>query len=601
MGRTNTKKMEARETRLKALPTSERLIKSALIKKKEGRILDASEKHALKMTSEHGEILRLWEQLRKTTEAEAADADGEDEEPKKKAAPEDTQAIKKSAYEHKYPIVEKLLRLLEPKFANHLRTPSISRVVQSMIKYGSASQVKRLVKLVSKDFAAYATDAYAHFAINALIRHVPHEVYDQLLTALVPAVPQLVTHKFGLEVIHSAYSSRWCSATDRNLLVLAIFKDNIAVMKQWKGYPVLEDVLGRNPPLRKRLLTRLFDLCDKLVSQKEAIGYPFVQRLTYAFVSNGTRDEVSELCDTLRPHIAAIALTREGAPLASLAFSLTEPKQRKEILRAFNDNLGPLATNKYSAPVIARLFDLLYDPQLMTKYLLKDLVEHLSQVVNSPYGYLIVLHLLTPSAERKERYFLHNWEQHNLYSLDNKSWNRHTWLTHNYETETVEICSKPAMASHLHALPTIVHAFLKLATATEDGAEGEQSPKKLVKHHASLIAREILHVCETQSMYKAAIKLTPADVSALERLAPAQGKREREDDDNDATAAPVTHSPQRANKKAKVEAKPEGMSKSNGESPGKSNSKGKGKSSSSASPAPAAKKTVIKAKKKSNK
>lgn len=525
-----TSKRQARDTRLKSLPTSERLVKSALIKKKEGRVLDAAEKHALKMSSDHGEILRLWEKLRATTT--------DDGNPGKEG---DAQSMKKGAYEHKYPIVEKLMRLLEPKLANYIRTPSVSRVVQSMIKYGSPAQVEKLLKLVSRDFTNYATDAYAHFAISALIRHAPHDLYKQLLSNVMSAVPQLVSHKFGIEVIHSMYSSRWCSAVDRNLLLLAVFKDNVTVMKQWKGYPILEDVLQQNPSLQKRLLTRLFELCDKLVSQKGAVGYPFVQRLTYAFIRCGTRDEVCELCETLRPHVAAVAVTREGAPLASLVFSLTEPKQRKAILSDFKENLGPLSTNKYSAPVIARLFDLLYDPQILHKYLLRDVVAHLDQVVNSPYGYLIMMHLLTPTAERKARWVLPNWAQHNLYSMENKQWNRHTWLTANYEAETVQICEKPAMTSHLAALPSLVEAFLKLATATgsNEGKGEEEEPssstattKKLERHHAALLAREILFVNEHQPAYKAALKLSPASVSALTRLAPARGKHDREGDED---------------------------------------------------------------------
>ncbi|KPI86652.1 pumillio protein 8 putative (PUF8) [Leptomonas seymouri] len=510
MGRTNTKKQEARAERLGKLPQSERLTKSALIKKKEGRVLDAAEKHALKMSSEHGEMLRLWEKLR-TLEDRSEDSSASA-----------TPASKKTAYQHKYPVVDKLMHLIEPKFASLVRTPSASRVIQSMIKYGSAEQVGKILTLIAKDFATNATDAYAHFVICALIRHMPHDAYRKLLAHVIPAVPQLVAHKFGIEVIHATYSSRWCSPSDRSLLLLAVFKDNVAVMKRWAGYPDVEEVLRQNPALQKRLLTRLFDLSDKLVSQKEAVGFPFVQRLVNVYVKCGTRDEVSELCDTLRPHIATIAATREGAPLASLAFSLTEPKKRKEVLHSLNAQLGELSTSKYAAPVVARLFDLLYDAQMLNKYVAKDLADHIGQVINSPYGYQILMHLLTPHEERKGRFLLPNWREHNLFSMENKEWNHHTWLTADYAKETVEICSKPAVTSHLTALPLLVKAFLAYAT-------DEANSAKLNRHHAALIAREVLHVVQHECLYAAALKLTEAEVQVLSKLAPAQGKREREE------------------------------------------------------------------------
>lgn len=505
MGRTYAKKIEARTERLKTLPQSERNLKSALIKKKEGRILDSAEKHALKMSSEHGEMLRLWEILRSTAD---------EEEDKVHTASE-----KKSAYEHKYPTVDKLVQLMEPKIATLLKTPTGSRVLQSMIKYGSAAHVSKVMKWLSQDFSLYATDAYAHFVVMSLIRHAPHDTFRSLLASLVPNVAQLITHKFGIETLHSAYSSKWCALLDKQLLLLAIFKENVSVMKRWEGYPVLEDVLHKNATLRKRLLSRLFDLSDKLVSQKDSVQFPFVQRLVHAYVVEGTKDEVSELCDTLRPHLPAIATSKEGAPLASLAFALTEPKKRKEILHGFQEKLGEISTSKYGAPVIARLFDLLYDPQILTKYLVSDMVKHIGQIINSPYGYLIFMHLLTPEDERKKKFLLANWWEHNLYALGNKEWNHHTWLTPAFEVEVVEICSKPATASHLVALPPIVEGFLAYI--------GDEANKaKANRHHVFLLAREILHVTETQPPYRAALNLSAEKQATLQALA---GQKEDEE------------------------------------------------------------------------
>lgn len=511
MGQTNKKKIEAREARLKALPQSQRLLKSALIKKKEGRVLDASEKHALKMSSEHGEIIRLWEQLRQTN----AEADNE-----AKSVAE----IKSGAYEHKYPIVDKLMRLILPTFMNYARTPSVSRVLQSMVKYGSPAHIDQITKSIQADFVTCATDGYAHFVVMAVIRHATRDTFKNVLSAIIPAVPQLVTHKFGVHVIHSAYSSRWTTAADRDMLIMGIYKDNQAVMKRWEGFPVLEHVLSRNRSIQKRLLTRLFELVEKLISQKEAVGFPFVQRLALAFLKTGTREEVSELCDSLRPYLGDIAQTREGAPLASLTFSLTHPKKRKEILRTFKDNLGELSTGKYSAPVIARVLDLLYDIQLAKKYLVEDMSEHIGQIIGSEYGFRIIMHLLTPHESRKNRFLFPNWLEHNLYSVENENWNHHTWLTGDYEEEVVEVCGKPAMTSHLQHLPPLLHAFLAYAT-------DEKNATRLNRRNAGLIAREVLRVTGEEPAYKIALGLKPKDVSLLQKLSPASGGKREHDED----------------------------------------------------------------------
>ncbi|RNF12615.1 pumilio protein 8 [Trypanosoma rangeli] len=516
MVQTNRKKEEVRAERLRKFPQTERLRKNALIKKREGRVLNAAEKHAMKMTSEYGEIVRLWEVLRVSTDPAAKD--------------EMTKSVgerKAERYEHKYPTVDLLLKLIEPKFAIYAKTPRVSRVIQSMIKYASLTQLERLLALVSESFVDHATDAYGHFVVIALIRHAPHSFLDKLLTLIIPAVPTLVSHRFGVEVLHAAYSNRLCTSTNRHILILAALKDNVAVMKRWKGYPVLEDVLQQEVAQQKRLLSRLFELCDKLVSQKGAANYPFAQRLVAAYLKRGRKDEVAELCDTLRPHLAALCTTREGAPIVTTVFSLIEPKKRKEVLRALSENLGSFAVDKYGAPAVARLFDLVYDVQLLRKYVVNDLEAHLTQVINSPFGHQIVLHLLTPHLERKNKFLLPNWFQHNLFSIENKEWNRHTWLTHEYEEETVEICSKHAMTTHLLVLPSIVRKFIEVVSDPERGSA-------LNKHYAGLISREVLLVNEAVDDYRAALQLSKEDIQLLTRLTPAmeQKKRLRDDDDD---------------------------------------------------------------------
>ncbi|KAG8346647.1 putative RNA-binding protein [Trypanosoma vivax] len=410
-----------------------------------------------------------------------------------------------------------------------------------MIKYASVPQLERILVLISKEFVSFATDAYGHFVVVALLRHAPHSLFDRVLALIMPGVPTLISHRYGIEVLHAAYSSSLCTATNRNLLALAVFKDNLAVMKRWKGYPLIEEVLVQEISQRKRLLAKLFSMCEKLVSQKSAVGFPFVQRLVAAYLQSGTKEEVSELCVSLRPHLATLCTTREGAPLASLAFALTEPMKRKEVLRAYSMQLGILSASKYSAPVIARLFDLVYNAKLLRKYVVDDMEAHILQVINSPFGHQIFMHLLTPSRERKEKFLLPNWFQHNLFSKENVRWNRHTWLTHDFEEEEVETCSKSAVQSHLAVLPSIVKKFVEVATvkaADTADASGSGTSVGLNRHYAGLIAREILHVSSTEPDYEKALQLSAADVCVLEKLAHSQGrKRERvEEEKTDAAA-----------------------------------------------------------------
>eukprot|EP00331_Platyophrya_macrostoma_P033875 CAMPEP_0176441080 /NCGR_PEP_ID=MMETSP0127-20121128/20977_1 /TAXON_ID=938130 /ORGANISM="Platyophrya macrostoma, Strain WH" /LENGTH=689 /DNA_ID=CAMNT_0017825775 /DNA_START=42 /DNA_END=2111 /DNA_ORIENTATION=+ len=579
MGKTHTKREEARSERLKQLPRSERLAKIATIKKKEGRVLDASEKHALKMTTEYGEIVRLWEVLRTSTDPNAdpaviakraekkrlrdlkrrekkatssegsklrttfEDDDGDDSSssddetataPKALTgeAPQEEQARTVDRYEYKYPVIDKLMSLIAPKFATMAKTPRVSRVIQSMIKFGSPAHLEKLLSMMSSDFLSFCNDAFSHFAVCALMRHAPHALHKKLVGLLIPSLPQIVTHKFGVQVVHAAYSSRLCSTMDRNMLLLGIFKDGVAVMKHYRGYPVLEDILQQELDHQKRLVQRLFEISDKLVSQKEAFTLPFVQRLVFAFLRYGTKHEILEMSVTLKPHLVALCESREGSELAALTFALLEPKARKDALRAVGENLSELLVGKYSSPVVARLFDLMYDAQLLHKFVAAG-VEHMMEAcINSPYGYQVLLHLVTPEGSRRERLLSPAWlHDYNLYSSDNANWNTHTWLNVEYQKETVEICSKPAQRTHLSVLKPLVQKVVSLVA-------DEASRSKLNKLHVGLIAREILHVVDTLPQYQQTLALSSEDIAALQSVLPKKDqKRMREEGDATAEGA----------------------------------------------------------------
>lgn len=567
MGKTYTKKIEARESRLAKLPTSERLRQSAIIKKKEGRVLDSAEKHALMMTTEYGEALKLWEVLRTLDEqgqlglseaqekrakkrerlakkpkignkktgsivtkfgdsdnedSSESDADDETQEPTtSKKNPNGLRGAERFA--HKYPTIDRLFEIIEPKFDNFVRTPRISRVIQSMIKYGSAAHLEKLTTLLSKDFATYACDSFGHYVVIALFKHAPHALFRKLLAVLINDCATLCKHAVGLRVIHTAYTSKLCTAGDKNLMLLGVFKDGVAVMKNWKGYPDIEAILAQEKDQQKRLVAYLYSLVDKLVCQKDAYTFPFVQRLTLIFMRFGNKDDVMDMCDSLRPHLQNLVSSgKDGALLASLTFSLLEPKMRKEPLRLFSQAFLENATGKFSAPVMARLFDIVYDAQLLSKFVVEPLLANLPAIIDSPYGYLILIHILTPSLAQKDRLWTPSWNEYNLYSRENKKWNTHTWLDNDFNEETVEICPKPAEQTHIAILRPIIEALVQIGESFEES--------KVQPYRFGLVAREAVNLAQHDASYKAVF--AGLDLSTLKTRS-VLDKRDRDAEDEE--------------------------------------------------------------------
>eukprot|EP00658_Telonema_sp_P-2_P005429 TRINITY_DN12026_c0_g1_i2.p1 TRINITY_DN12026_c0_g1~~TRINITY_DN12026_c0_g1_i2.p1 ORF type:complete len:382 (+),score=157.73 TRINITY_DN12026_c0_g1_i2:238-1383(+) len=311
--------------------------------------------------------------------------------------------------------------------------------------------------------------------------------------------------------------------------MLGCFKDDVAIMKHWRGYPVLEDILQQEKTYQKRMLTTLYTLVDKLVNPKEAAELPFVQRLATAFLMHGTKHEIMDLAIVCKPKMVTVLKggNKEASLFATSVFTLLEPKYRKDPLRQVSESFMEFASGKFTAPVVARMFDLVYDAQILSKYLATPLVDNMREIVAGPYAHSILVHLFTPDGERKERLLPPYFAEYNLYSAQNNDWNVHTWLDEEHKPETVEICSKPAHKSHLAVMKPIIAKFVEvLLSGLTEAHKGANEEVKRFRQYGVRLARELIHVMDTDAQYKEVIVASGVDVDALRAIIPVKSQDE---------------------------------------------------------------------------
>ena len=225
MGKTNAQKAKEREGRLQQLPRKARFAKSAEIKRKEGRVLDANEKRALKMKGSHGAIMRAWEVLRASADKVEEKLEAMRAQAKMQGAADADAASKHalakedfaSASGKREAAVDKVLALLEPKFDEVARTPTCSRVIQSCIKFGTNEQRTKILLMFTPNFTQYCTDGFAHFAIEALIRHAMKGDFKTLLSLCLNVMNVLATHKCGIRVVNALYNHKLASTAEKNI------------------------------------------------------------------------------------------------------------------------------------------------------------------------------------------------------------------------------------------------------------------------------------------------------------------------------------------------------------------------------------------------
>jgi pumilio family protein 6 len=319
------------------------------------------------------------------------------------------------------------------------------------------------------------------------LRHGNHATFRKAATAVIASSTKLVPSKFGLEVVNAVYAHKLTTALERNLLTLSILRDNIAVMKSWRGYPVLEDMLRLETTHAKRLSAALFKVADKFTSQKDVAHLPFVQRLLCALFTVGVEDEVQEVAATLSQNITPLVASREGALLVAKLFTVGAVTKRRDVLRQVAAAFEDIVLTKQGAPMFAHMLDMVYDAQISAKFISGPIVAALPAVLSSPYAHLVILHLLTPDLGRKEKALLPGWlDEFNLYSRENSGWNKHTWhRADGEEAGTVEVCTQPAEKSHAIALKVLLPAIAEFVKKTEDMAGAKLGVTRIAKelHH----------------------------------------------------------------------------------------------------------------------
>eukprot|EP00759_Apiculatamorpha_spiralis_P021784 PhF_6_TR26338/c0_g1_i1/m.37888/K14844/PUF6; pumilio homology domain family member 6 len=376
MGRSNTEKERRRDDRLSKLPTSDRALTLATIKKKEGRILNAEERHALKMQGPKGNLLKLWEYIRQ----------------------------KSLSAEERASYVEQAMEIMKEDWDKFCRSPQSSRVIQSCAKTGTTSQVDVLYEMCAPNFVSLASDPFAIHVLCSIIRHCSHASFGPIVTqSVIPNVYEISESRTGLLVLDEVYSSEYCTAKLRQEVLCNLLGAH-EEMKRVKGYPVLSDLTPK-ATYSQRIVEKADRILNKAKPTCEIMHALVLGAIQY--VGDEEAPWKKEVFDQLRPHTRILAATsHEGSVLASSIFVFLPPKERKSLLGEISDAAVSLAGNKYGAPFLSSVIDNQSDAQVLhktiiSKWLEPEALEELLDMNNFRNFGKLLLRITTKDLKKK--------------------------------------------------------------------------------------------------------------------------------------------------------------------------------------------------------
>eukprot|EP00760_Papus_ankaliazontas_P011917 PhM_4_TR15113/c0_g1_i1/m.78941/K14844/PUF6; pumilio homology domain family member 6 len=381
MGRTNAEKERRRDDRLESMPTSERSLKMAKIKRKEGRILNADERHAVKM---HGELGGLFALLQKVRNPETP--------------------------EERVESIDSMLKTMNQSWEKHCRAPQTSRMVQSCIKNGTPEHLAKIISYCNPIMVTLCNDPFSFHILVCFIRHATAALFADLLTQqLIPIANMIVQTKPGLGVLNAALASEYCNATKRNELVASC----LGPLDELKKIPNFPNLLAMPVADIKESLK---DLTDRVI-EKQKLDYEIVHTIAHHALLAIDRDEstnsddaawTKELFDTLRPALkpaSIVTTSMSGAVIAARIFVFLPPKEKKTMLTELADDVTKMASDKHGAPFLSAVLDHNQDTQGSFRFVLSHWCEQLDELLDSVayrhFGKLL-LRLCAVESKKKE-------------------------------------------------------------------------------------------------------------------------------------------------------------------------------------------------------
>ncbi|KAJ9455735.1 Pumilio-like protein 24 [Diplonema papillatum] len=493
------KKKEVDKKTLQADKKGKQLLKKIANK----RVLNADEKHRLKMLGEVGDLMKLWEVLRE------------------KNKPKD----------EKLKAIDQILSFTKDTFKDDVRKPDMSRIFQSVLKWGTPAVRREIYVRVQGMIGELCTSSHANQFVKHLVEYATPATRDEILQEISKTGSQILSHKNALLVLEHLHNK--LNAEKQHLLIMSFF-DGLE-LKSHAGFPKLLDVLAQMSPNTleyKRVIERLFKLLSPSVT-KGTFDNVVVHRLLEALLKYGTEFEINDIIEDIAKGVVNICNTKPGSACAILIAEHAPQKLRKSIVKSFSHSVVDMCCAKFASFFMCRLFDVFDDVPTLVNVVGKELTAGVRDLLVDPHGSLLLLHLLTPDPEHKRKYFTFNRYDELWHDSPDVDPFHIPALTTLYAAKPKRICATHPREKHAAVLSAIMSPMVAALL---------ENPQEMVDNLISRrVITELLHYTSTSEK----VKLNASARQTFETLLEVRAETQRDKAEKRTTGqqTPATETP----------------------------------------------------------
>jgi pumilio homology domain family member 6 len=289
-----------------------------------------------------------------------------------------------------------------PEIANNHKG---SRIIQSLLKYGTEEQIESVFAECSPKISILAKSLYGNFLIKKLIEKTKKEDYPELLQNIKGQVTSLARHPIGSQILEHLYHS---AKTDQRVKMQCEFYGGEFVhfssqQQQQQQQLSLKDILLKKPTMQRQNTLKNISRSILPILEKGLVSPLIVHKVLKEYLLIGGASLRSEAANSIAaPAFLRLFHTREGATATNVLLSYAGAKQRKAVLKALKTQVWRVSQDECAHSSIMTLIDCVDDTNMLNKIVLQELKKEdvCGVVCEHKFAKRVILHLLRPRVNK---------------------------------------------------------------------------------------------------------------------------------------------------------------------------------------------------------
>ncbi|KAL4527235.1 hypothetical protein Ndes2437A_g02409 [Nannochloris sp. 'desiccata'] len=303
-------------------------------------------------------------------------------------------------------IASQILKKIDGRVAELANSHSSSRVVQAVVKHGTAAEREKVLKQLEPTLVTLSKSPYGRFVVSKLIDLASKDDLEVFIKAFKGRAPELLRHPAGTHVLDDLYTS--ASAVQRNAMAAEFYGREYSLfggdgtLNNTQGAPAtLHSLLTAVEPAKRRSIIQHLASAISPVIEKGLVDCQLAHRLIAEYLTEAPASLVADAVESLSGDALLHMLhTHQGCAAACMVLAYGTAKDRKKGVRALKGHVSAAVQDDWGHLAIMTALSVVDDTAMLKKFVVTDIQKDLGDFVGHKAAHRVFLQLLNPDCPR---------------------------------------------------------------------------------------------------------------------------------------------------------------------------------------------------------